>query len=287
MVDASEDGSGHFRVHALPPWARVVAAVCFAVSRGSLPALLLLVVLANDPPVTPPVLFRLTAVFVVLPGVAAWVVERAHAADVEVGRDALVIAPRGLRIEVPADAIARVTPWAVPVPEPGLTLHLRSGRRLRQRLARRDPEPLLVALARRGGVAAARAALAHPTVVYAHAKPATSPYRLLAKFGLFALLPTALLFNAHQHIAHGALLGEYYLMGLRSYLATFATYWLVLVIYLVLWAAVWRGPAEAVALLAARVAPSRAARVRRGAEIACRLLYYGGVPALLLIRFLP
>src|SRR5206468_3785068 len=82
-----------------------------------------------------------------------------------------------------------------------------------------------------------------------------------------ALLPTAVLFNAHQHITYGGVLGEYYLLGLGSYVRTFAVHWLTLTIYLVLYASVWRGLAEGTALLGACVAPARAAWVRRAAEI--------------------
>ena len=64
-------------------------------------------------------------------------------------------------------------------------------------------------------------------------------------------------------------------------------YWGTLILYLVLYAALWRGVAEAVAWGAAWVAPSRAARVRRAVEIGHRIAYYGGVPALVIIRFLP
>jgi len=56
-------------------------------------------------------------------------------------------------------------------------------------------------------------------------------------------------------------------------------------IYQVLYASVWRGLAEPVCLVAAAVAPSRAARVRRAAELAIRVVYYVGVPALLALRF--
>jgi len=55
----------------------------------------------------------------------------------------------------------------------------------------------------------------------------------------------------------------------------------------VLYASVWRGLAEGTALLGACVAPARAAGVRRAAEIVCQVAYYGGVPVLLLLRFLP
>ena len=167
---------------------------------------------------------------------------------------------------------------------------LRSGRRLRQGLQIDDPTPLLLALAEAGGLEAARAATRHPVLVYAHARARGAPRRwhhLLGRFAGFALLPTAVLFNAHQHIAYGGLLGEYYLLGLGSYVRTFAVHWLTLTIYLVLYASVWRGLAEGVALLAACAAPANAAGARRAVEIACQVAYYGGVPLLLLLRFLP
>jgi hypothetical protein len=274
---------------AYSPWARSVAAVLLACAGASLPALLALVVFANDPPVTPPVLFRLVLVFTIAPGLGAALVGRLAAARVAVRDGELAIERRRVRLEIPAGAIVRVAPWTVPLPGPGVSLGLRSGRRLPCALQLADPLALLDALAELG-VSAAAAAAAHPSVVYARAK-ASAPrprwYHLAGKFGLFALVPTAVLFNAHQHIAYGALLGEYYLMGLGSWLATLGTYWLTLTIYLVLFASVWRGLAEATALLAARVAPSRAARVRRAVETACRVLYYAGVPVILIVRFLP
>src|SRR6184192_77960 len=230
---------GSIRACAYPLGWRIAGAVLFAVSRASLPAILGLVVLATDPPVTLPVL------------VCGVVV-----------------------LALPCRAIARVAPWAVPLPGPGLSVCMRSGRWLRQGLQIDDPTPLLLALAETGGLEAARGA-------------PRRWHHLLGRFAGFALLPTAVLFNAHQHIAYGGLLGEYYLLGLGSYVRTFAVHWLTLTIYLVLYASVWRGLAEGVALLAACVAPASAAGARRAVEIACQVAYYGGVPLLLLLRFLP
>jgi hypothetical protein len=76
-------------------------------------------------------------------------------------------------------------------------------------------------------------------------------------------------------------------MQARPYLATFALYWATVTIYLLAWAALWRGLGEAVCFAAAAVAPLRAAGVRRAAERTIRALYYGGVPALLALRFAP
>jgi hypothetical protein len=275
---------------AYPPAWRALAAFLLALGSASLPVILLLVFAATDPPVTPPLLVRLVLVYAALPTVAVLVLRRAFRAEVSVGTEDVVIRRSRLAIEIPTAAIAHVKPWMVPLPAAGLSLVLRSGRRLPVGLGLADPGRLLEALAERGGVAAARAALTHPTVVWATARHAVGRrrwYHLAAKFPLFALLPTAVLFNAHQHIAHGGTFGEYYLLGLGAYLRTFAVYWTTVTIYLVLWASAWRGVAEAMTLAAAAVAPSRAARVRRLAEWMCRLLYFGGVPVVLVLRFLP
>lgn len=267
---------------------RIVAGTLRALAGASLPAILLLVVLANDPPVTPPVLARLVVLLAILPAVAAWLVGRVFAAELEVGGGELIVRRRDRRLEVPCDAIARVRPWAVPLPAPGLSLRLRSGRRLGWGLALADPTSLLGALAAEGGVEAARSAMHHPTVVWAHARVlAGRPrwYQLAAKFGGFALAPAAVLFYTHQHISYGGTLGQYHLEGLGPYLRTAGVHWATMAVYLVLWASVWRGLAEGVTLLGARVAPSHAARVRRAVEIGCRVVYYGGVPLLLLLRY--
>ncbi len=271
---------------------RMIAALLISVSGASLPAMLVLVVLATDPPVTPPILARWFALFAVLPYLAARLLRRAAAATVEPGPSALAVTRRGLRLEIPYPSIERIAPWAVPLPGPGFDLVMRSGRRLRWVLEIDDPTGLLAVLSDMDGMAA-RAALHHPTLAYAHAKRTVSThptwrwYHLAGKFPLFALAPTAVLFNAHQHIAHGGLLGEYYQLGLASYLTTFAIYWATVSIYLVLYASVWRGFGEAGALLDARIAPHRAVAVRRGVERMCRIGYYAGVPVLLLLRFLP
>jgi len=259
-------------VRVYPPAWRLVAAVLFAFSRASLPAMLVAILVARNPPVTPPALFRSLALFAVLPGVAAWLIGRTMAARVTVGNGRMVVGGTEIR---PSSVI----PWHVPLPGPGLSLVVGAER---HGVQARDPLPVYEMLT------GSRAA--HPTLVYAHARAAAGAWRwwmLVGKFVVFGLAPTAVLFNAHQHIAFGGTFGQYYLVGPTAYLTTFALYWTTVVIQLVLYASVWRGLGEGIALAAAWVAPSQAARVRHGVEIACRVLYYGGVPALLALRFAP
>jgi len=253
----------------------------------SLPAILLTILFSHVPVMALSVV-RWFGLFFVLPAVAAAGLARAFAARMTVG-DEVTVVRAGLRVDVPPAAIVRIAAWSLPLPAPGFTMVLGSERRFRLGVATPDPAPVLRALAARG-VADAAVVLDHPTVAYARARAAHGRWRwwhLAARFPLFALGPTALLFNVHQHIAYGGLFGQYYIFGLGPYLLTFAVYWATATIYLVLYAAVWRGLAEPICLLAAAVAPSLAARVRRAAELAIRVLYYGGVPALLALRFAP
>jgi hypothetical protein len=275
------------RAHVYTPAWRVAAAVLVAVSRGSLLGMLLWLQLAPDTvPLFP--LLRVVSLFWALPGAAASLVRWACAAEVRCREDTLLVSARDRTIEVPWASIARVVPWRVPLPGPGLSLWLRSGRRATHGIEVADPAAVLTEPAA-AGAPWARDALAHPAIVWARARAAVRRerwYHRAGKFGAFPLLPTAVVFNAHQHIAFGGPLGQYYLEGPSAYARTFAIYWAYAATYLLLWAAAWRAAAEAVAGLAAAVAPSHAARVRRAVEIGCRLAYYVGVPVIVAVPFL-
>jgi hypothetical protein len=275
--------TGPLAARVYPPGARLAAGALVAMSRASLLLILAAVVVATDPPVTPPVLLRMVVGTALLPALAAWALGRAFAARIDLDDAALHIHRRDLEVDVPRTSVAGVSPWRVPLPGPGLSLRLRSGRRLAWGIQTDDPTAVVQALG-------APEAAAHPTVVYGHARAGLRRrrwYHAGAKYAGFGLGPAAILFNAHQHIAYGGPLGQYRLHGLGPYLWTFAVYWVTTVIYLVLWAALWRTLAEGAAWLAAAAAPARAARVRRAAERSCQVAYYGGVPVLLLLRFLP
>jgi apolipoprotein N-acyltransferase len=277
-----------YEAYAYSPFWRLVGAATFAVSRAGL-VVMLLAILHSRIAVTPLEVIRTFVLLFVMPALAARVIARGMAARVELGDGDVTIERPGVRVDVPLSAVAGVAPWRVPLPAPGFALVLGSQRRVRPGIASHDPDPLLRALAGRGGTRAATA-VDHPTIVYARARAAWGRWRwthLAARFPLFALGPTLLLFNVHQHIAYGGFFGQYYLMGLRPYVLTFAVYWATVTIYHVLYASVWRGLAEPICLVAAAVAPSRAARVRRAAEFAIRGVYYAGVPALLVLRFAP
>lgn len=279
-------GGTSLSAYGYPPVWRVFAALLRTASGASLPLLFVGVLAANDPPLSPPLLVRLFLILVVAPAVAAWLVRRALALDIRVGAGALELTRRDVRVEIPARSIERIEPWRIPLPQPGLSLRTQSGQRFRWGLAHDDPGRVLAALALVAPAAAERA-LAHPNIVYARARAAhhRSLWHRVAKFAGFALLPATVLFYTHQSIAHGHPLGEYYTFGLAAYLSTYGVYWSTVTIYALLYASIWRGLAEAVCLLSAWSAPASAAAVRRWAERSCALLYYGGVPILLALRY--
>jgi hypothetical protein len=267
---------------------RLAAAALVALSRGSLALVALAAVTVAPALLEPPTLVPILAGLSLGPALVGWALGRASAAELELEGDDLVVRRRGLEIEVPLASIARVEPWRLPLPGPGLGLRLRSGRLLRWGLELPDPTPLLRALAARG-VESADMAARHPTAVFARARAVAADGRWgrpLVKFALFSLAPTAVLFRAHQHIAYGGTLGQYYLEGLRPYLATLAFYWATVALYLLLYASAWRALAEGVSWASAHLAPARAIQARRAAERTCLAAYYAGVPALLAVRFL-
>jgi apolipoprotein N-acyltransferase len=274
-------------VRAYPRALRGAAAGLLLVSGASLPFLLCRVLLATDPPMTPQMVLRAFLAFSALPAVAAWLVERALAARVDVDREALEVRVGGQHFTLPLASIVAVEPWRLPLPQAGFSLGLASGGRFALGIGADDPGALLARLAA-GGVAAAKTPAEHPSLLYARVKHAAGRLRgarLVAKFPLFGALVAGVLFNAHQHIAYGGTLGQYHLDGALPYARTFLTYWVTTTIYLVLYASVWRVPAEAIAWLAARRGERAAAFARRVAELTCRLAYYGGVPMLLALRF--
>jgi hypothetical protein len=276
------------RIEAYPGVARAAAAALVALSRGSLPLLFALLVLAPEAPLELPRLLDLLLSFALLPAAGAWALGRALRGEVALEGADLVLRRRALRVEVPLASIAGVEPWRLPLPRPGFALRLRSGARLRWSLAAEDPRPLLQRLAA-AGAPGAESSLAHPSLAYAAARAGARLrfwQRPLFALVIFALLPGGVGFYAHQHIAFGGLLGEYYLMGASAWLRTAAVYWLHSALLLLLYAGALRAAVEAACFAAAQSGRARAAAVRRVAEGGAAALYYASVPALLALRFL-
>jgi hypothetical protein len=276
-----------FVVHALPRALRIGTAILLAASGLGLPFLLVRVLLANDPPMSPPMVLRAFLALSVLPALAALLVQRALRGELSlVGAD-LAVRVGGQRFSVPVAAVEALEPWRVPLPAAGFRLRLASGARFPVEIGARDPTPLLGALAARG-VPTADASRAHPAVVYARLREIRGRLgvlRAVVKYPLFGALVAGVLFNAHQHIAYGGLLGQYYLEGAWPWNRTFLVYWSTVTIYLVLFASVWRWPSEIVAWLAAHRGEAVATRVRVTVEWLCRIAYFAGVGLILALRF--
>lgn len=261
-----------------PGW-RVVIAALRVWSRAGLFLVMALVVWGSDLDLTPLVLFRTMAVAAALPALAARLLEHAFAARLARDGMRLVAHARGRRVEIPLDAVAEAVPWRVPLPRPGVTLRLRAGGSLS--VALDDPGTLLVLLG---------ADPDRPIVRWAAARTRARRgawYRPLLRYPVFGLVPGAILFRTHQWIAYGGTFGQYYLLGLRAYLGTFAIYWATVTMYLVLWSNLCRLVVEAVTLVGAWAAPADVTALRQRAERAWTLSYYGGALLVLVLRLLP
>ncbi|HZI10735.1 MAG TPA: hypothetical protein VE153_10135 [Myxococcus sp.] len=281
----------HFTVHAYPSALRALGAALKVGALGCLSYLgtqFLLQTLDGEQRLQPMPMLLLLALGVLLPlglgaGLRWWT-----RATVETGADGLALTLRdGARLEVPYPAVASVRPWWLPLPGPGLTLHMATGRRFGYGLEAEDAVPLLEALGRRGPLGAAAT---HPLVRFAQARHALWRrrwYHLAFKFAVFTLLPAGVLFRLHQFIVYGGTFGEYQMYGLERYVRSFLLgHYLPVALGSLLAACIYRVLAEPVAFAAAWLMPSRARGVRRGAEWLGRLVYYGLLPGLIVVRIL-
>jgi apolipoprotein N-acyltransferase len=225
--------------------------------------------------------------FSVLPWGISLLIRRMARASVEVSPTHLVLSLRGSRYEIPLASITGLRPLLLPFPSPGIGLVMSSGRLFRHRLLSADPSVLLSALDARLSLAAN--ALRHPAVAYAQARHKTARQRWIVGLAQFFLLPLAvhlLLFRLHQMIVFGGPFGQYHLLGLAPYLASFARHWAGVAGAFVVLAGVLRLFAEVSALLLTWIAPSRARLVRRITEGFYLVGYFGLVPAYLVFALL-
>lgn len=279
------------RVRAYPPLVRLLAAALFVVSRVSVFVILVMLVLGVGGGVTPPRLVRLLLYWVLLPAGALVLLRSVFTARLEILGDRINMFrawpswhPVGQPIPV---AGSEIKPWRLPFPAPGLSV-ITSDDRRRLAMETWAPGRTTQSLVDAGGLCR-ETRLARATAVYAEARDAAGRMRwpqYLLKFLFFPLLPAFIFFRLHQWIMYGGFLGQYYLHGLQPWLSSFAFHWIMSCAYLLLYASLWRGPAELIAYIAAARSPGRALQVRRWAERVLAALYYGGVPLLVAARFL-
>jgi hypothetical protein len=282
--------SPEFRVIAYPlPW-RVIAGVFFTVSRMSLVIIGLMIITGMY--FSPPLLLRLMVFLALTPWLAALMVSLAFNARVRRIEDRWCLVRGGLFrrgecVELDQDAVRSIVPWALPAPGLGMTLRLAMPRaECRIELQTDAPGRLAELVFPVSGLPVADP-MRTPAAAYANARftyGSRGRPGFAARFVLFPLVPTFILFRLHQYIGYGGMLGQYHLHGLQPYLSTLAFHWILVLMHLVLWASVLRAFAELAAAGAARFAPRKASVVRQWAERAVNFFYYGGVIGLIAVR---
>ncbi len=233
---------------------------------------------------------KMFAALVLAPALAAWAIERAFRASLHIVNTTLVLQQRERRIEIPVKEISSAQVWKLPLPGTGVDLQAGSDQRGFQSVALANPAELIQACVRAG----ANTALANVSNTfiarYAQVRASVSRWRVdhfVLKFLLFPLVPALPAFRLHQHIAFGGSFGEYYTYGLKAYLIAFLIWWASWIIGMVLFAALLRCLIEIGTVLALAWRREQRSDVRYWLELLGRMLYFVGIPAWLLIRFLP
>lgn len=272
-----------------PAW-RAAAALLRIFARGSLLWMGAAALLQHSSQTNSLSQIQMFAGLFLAPEIAAWCIERAFAATARIADGALILEQRERRIEIDAKDIAAIESWTLPVPTTGVWLRLASGSRWSRGIALRDPKALVDALIGAGARPALAGTLTSFTAACAQVRASVARRWFdhpAMKFVLFPLVPALPAFRLHQHIAYGGTFGEYHTFGLQAYLAAFGIWWASWAIGLLLFAAALRAAIEAGTMLAVALRRGRAVGIRRWLEFLGRVLFYAGVPAALLIRFLP
>lgn len=271
---------------ALRAWSRGWRAVAgaFAVATGVGVLLLVVAILfATDPPVTPRIVRELFLLQILLPGAVVAALRRRSRARLTIEPGRLVVLTRRRRIEIPRGSVMDFEPWRLPLPGPGVALRLRSGRRLAWGLEAHDPVAFLDA------VGASPRARDHPTVRWAAARAhrrRRSRWVVLAKYPGLAVPFALLFFYTHQHIAYGGFFGQWNLLGWQAWLLTLLEYWTTVLLYFLLWGGCLRGFGEVVAWAGAALGPAHAVTGRRLADRLAGAGYLGGIVVLTALRYL-
>ena len=268
-------------VRALPPWLRAAAASLQAFAALNLVELALRAALDMFAPleverVPLPYLVQRLFFASAIPALLAAALQRTSTLRLEGDRAVL-----SLGAEIPFAAVAALRPFSIPLPQPGFSLRLRSGRNFAYGICARDPGPLAAALCAAAGLPPPDDATFRDATVRAHTRRLHHP---ALKFGLVPALVTFILFRLHQRISFGDLFGEYTAYGLARWLHTLAGVALFVFGHFALLAGGLRALAELFLQPVLRLAPRLGSAARWTVEIALAAAYYGGTAAALLLR---
>ncbi|MBA5605301.1 apolipoprotein N-acyltransferase [Duganella sp. FT3S] len=273
------------RVAVLSPATRLLAGLLRTFARGSLLWMCLALLLNEALRTNTLAQIRLFSSMFLLPEAAAWCVLALCSAQAMVVDGKLALTRGGRRRELKLSEIAEVQLWRLPIPGPGLSLRLHTGRRWRYGLALTNADARAAARAATAGRPVQQSLRAVPQV-YAQTSLAIRRSRLDHPLPKYILLPLALAlpaFHLYQHIAYGSAFGEYYSFGLKAYLSAFALWWAAWSIGVVLTETLVRAAISIATLLAALLRPARAIAIRRWLERAGHVALYLGMPGWLLL----
>lgn len=290
-ANSAESGPQQFTAQVVlltAPWRMTTALLRLAAAAGLL-WLVLTMLLRDGFQVTSLTQIVRFGYAVVAPALAAWLIQRAHAAQARIEGGLLVLEHSAQRVEIPLQQIAQLRVWRIPLPRSGVDLQLASGHYWPWGIAMADPLALQRALSRAQVPVRWANRWADSLAEYA-ASRAASTRRWLdqpwLKFVIFPLLPALPAFRLHQHITFGGTFGEYYTYGLSAWLSGLLIWWVAWMIGLMLFAAALRIAIEAAAISLHLTWRARARDGRQALEWLGRAAFYIGVPTLLAARIM-
>ena len=275
------------KISLLPPTARLAAGLLRAFARGNLLWMGAAILFSDTLRGNTLAQIRTFAGLFLSPEAASWCVLFAFAKRASIENGSLVLTRGAKRLELAVRDIVAVEPWRLPIPGPGASLRLVSGKLWRYGLAVANPTAFAQALVSAG--ARTQESKLSREKTYAKARLAIRRGHLDHPFAKFFLLPIALAlpaFRLHQHITYGSGFGEYYTFGLIAYLTAFALWWAAWAICVVLITAALRAAIEAGSILAVLLSPGQAIDIRRWLERLGLAALYLGLPAWLLLQIL-
>lgn len=268
----------------VPPAIRVCIAVLRAFARGNLLWMGAAMLLNDSLRGNTLAQIRLFTGWFVVPEAVAVCLLLAFTARASLDNGILVLNRSGRRIALAVNEVRAATAWRLPLPSPGLTLHLTNGKRWPYGLATQRPYAWANTF-QDAGLAIADAKPKHWLDIYGRSREGIRK-AWLAHAGIkFGLLPLALAlpaFRLHQYIAYGGTFGEFYTFGLKAYLTTLSLWWAAWSIGVVLCAAALRAAIEIGTVAAVLTVPQHALTARQGLERTGLALLYVGLPAWLI-----
>ncbi len=271
-----------------PRW-NIICISLHLVARFSLVGIIILVIFYQDnDPISKLALLKIFGFSCAVPEMIVVVMKYYFSSSIQINENTIIIEQRNQKLVIPVKKVDYITPSALPLPEYSLDLHLLDSNKTILQILTNNAKNIIDRLKMTNISFVPSSKNISYFKSYIEARSTINKNRLdspFIKFFLFALVPAIPVFHLHQYIAYGGAFGEYYAYGLQAYLLAFAIWWASWIIYMAMFAVPIRVFIEFGSVLFSFFNIANALISRFILEWLGRILYYVGIPALLLARY--